>query len=165
MRLQTVRQDLVTEQQHPPWPISSYHLHITEYEVGKKWLQWALIFWCKPAPAHPALHPCDSNSFHSVTGPATCPSFNSLYLLCFPLPRDFCAFCSFCPGCTFLPFHLINIGSSICSLHNCDFLGHTFPDLPTRSSNLSLDSHHTGHFPSLEYVTDIILHLFNSWYD
>ena len=128
----------------------------------KKWLQWALIFWGKPAPAHPALHPCDSNSFPSVTGPATCPSFNSLYLLCFPLPRDFCAFCSFCLGCTFLPFHLINIGSSICSLHNCDFLGHTFPDLPTRSSTLSLDSHHTRHFPGLEYVTDIILHLFNS---
>ena len=124
-----------------------------------------------------------ANMQHSSgSGPAHLFCSHALVLLCFiyihspsrlvfllllkpgrsSLPQCLCTFCSFCPGCTFLPFHLINIGSSICSLHNCDFLGHTFPDLPTRSSNLSLDSHHTGHFPSLEYVTDIILHLFNS---
>lgn len=132
-----------------PWPVPSNKFYVTECEAGKSFVESALTCWCKPpAPAHWQLHPCDSNSFHSVTRPTTWPSFNSLYLCCFLLPQDLCAFCSFCLGCAFLPFHLINVNSSICSQHNCDFLKQVFSDLPPRSSTLSLDSPVPCTFPA-----------------
>lgn len=112
----------------PPWPISSYKLDVTEHGAGKRRGVGSRKLLGTSSSTSP-LNPCDSNSFHSVTGPATWPSFNSLYSLCFLLPQDFCTFCSFCLGCALLPFHLIRV-CSICSQHNCDFLRQAFSDRP-----------------------------------